>query len=286
VPVPRHFASTLVLVLLIVSPAVVRAQEGCCRHDVIFVADGAGNFQITSKMLRGVVEETGAPLTVHTFAWSHGYKKVLYDQIDLSHARAQGQHLAELVLAYRQQYPEARIHLAGHSAGCMVVLSATEHLPPGTLDCVLLLAPSVSAEYDIRPALRAVRHGVEVYYSSHDWLYLGLLTKVVGCADRLRCGASGHKGFSLRIESPADADLLERLHQYPWQPADRELGNDGGHYGAYQPEFLKARVFPVLLQPSQPPTADSCALASREPPAPSGCGRRLPVVVHQPPGDH
>ena len=32
-----------------------------------------------------------------------------------------------------------------------------------------------------------------------------------------------------------------------WQPSDRELGNDGGHYGAYQPDYLKVRVLPVLL---------------------------------------
>jgi pimeloyl-ACP methyl ester carboxylesterase len=199
-------------------------------------------------MLRTVALETRAPLTVQTFVWSHGNKRMLSDQIDRGHARRQGQLLAELVLAYRQQHPLARIHLAGHSAGSMVVLSATEHLPPGTLDCIVLLAPSVSCDYDIRPALRAVRGSVEVHYSEHDWLHLVLCTKLVGCADGLHCIASGNKGFCLRIESPEDAELLARLHQHPWQPADRQLGNDGGHFGAYQPEYVKARVFPMLLK--------------------------------------
>jgi hypothetical protein len=35
--------------------------------------------------------------------------------------------------------------------------------------------------------------------------------------------------------------------QHPWQPSYRQLGNEGGHYGAYQPEYLKAQVLPVLL---------------------------------------
>ena len=113
----------------------------------------------------------------------------------------------------------------------------------------MLLGPSVSCEYDVRPALRSVRCSVEVYYSSKDWLWLGLCTGVIGCADRRRCGASGYCGFSLIVESPEDARLLEKLQQHPWQAEDRLLGNLGGHYGAYQPEFLKARVLPVLTGP-------------------------------------
>jgi pimeloyl-ACP methyl ester carboxylesterase len=217
--------------------------------NVVFVADGAGNYQMASKMLRTAVEETGAPIQVETFVWSHGYKKVLPDQLDFSHAQAQGELLAEVVVAYRQQHPRARIHLVGHSAGSMVVLSAAEHLPPGSLCSIVLLGPSVSSEYDIRPALRCARCGLEVHYSSRDWLYLGFCTSLVGCADRRYCGASGRRGFSLRVESPEDAGLLEHLHQHPWQASDRELGHNGGHYGAYQTEYLKARVLPVLLGP-------------------------------------
>jgi pimeloyl-ACP methyl ester carboxylesterase len=214
---------------------------------VAFVADGAGNYQITSKMLRGAVAETNAPLLVETFVWSHGYRKIMPDQTDIQHARMQGKLLAETVLAYRAQHPYAKIHLVGHSAGSMVVLSATEFLPPATLDRIVLLLPSVSTSYDIRPALRSVKGSMEVHYSSQDWVYLGLCVNLVGCADRCFASASGRVGFELRIDCPEDAALLPRLVQYPWQPADRQLGNNGGHYGAYQPDYLKARILPVLL---------------------------------------
>jgi pimeloyl-ACP methyl ester carboxylesterase len=246
--VPRQVARALVLVLLIGLPPAARADGLPERaQDVVFVADGAGDYQIASKMLRSVVFETAAPLEVETYVWSHGYKRVILDQMDLPHARHQGQLLAQVVLAYRKIHPKARIHLVGHSAGSMVVLSACEHLPAGALDRVVLLAPSVSSDYDIRPVLRSVRGSLEVHYSSRDWVYLGLCTKIVGCADRVFCGASGRCGFNLLIESPEDAALLDRLEQHPWQPSDRNLGHDGGHYGAYQPEYLKARVLPVLL---------------------------------------
>jgi hypothetical protein len=239
----RHASAIAVLALLsFQGPLDAQAPAG-----IVFVADGAGNYQMASKMMRAAVSDSRAPLEVETFVWSHGYKKVVPDQTDFEHARKQGELLAEVVLAYRQQHPLAPIHLVGHSAGSTVVLSAAEHLPADTVCSIVLLGPSVSCEYDIRPALRCARCGVEVHYSSRDWLYLGFCTGLVGCADRRHCGASGRYGFSLRVESPEDANLLERLHQHPWQSEDRQLGNCGGHYGAYQTEYLKARVLPVLL---------------------------------------
>jgi pimeloyl-ACP methyl ester carboxylesterase len=235
-------AIAVVALLSIQGPLNAQAPAG-----IVFVADGAGNYQMASKMMRTAVIEAGAALDVETFVWSHGHKKVVPDQTDCEHARKQGELLAEVILAYRQSHPKARIHLVGHSAGSMVLLSAAEHLPADSVCSIVLLGPSVSCEYDIRPALRCAHCGLEVYYSGRDWLYLGVCTGLVGCADRRYCGASGRCGFSLRVESPEDAQLLERLHQHPWQPEDRQLGNNGGHYGAYQTEYLKARVLPVLL---------------------------------------
>src|SRR5579862_203972 len=136
-PVSRLIASLLAVVVLFGFQGPVRAQsEACPCHDVAFVCDGAGNYQITSKQLRGVVAATHAPLSIETFVWSHGYKKILPDQTDLQHARQKGQLLAEEVLHFHCQHPDVRIHLVGHSAGSMVVLSATEHLPPETLDTI------------------------------------------------------------------------------------------------------------------------------------------------------
>jgi pimeloyl-ACP methyl ester carboxylesterase len=239
----------LIVVVLAGQEAAARAHGPAANTtaDIVFVCDGAGNYQIASKMVRGVVEATDAPLKVETFVWSHGYKKIIPDQTDVQHARQQGKLLADAVLAYRQQYPDAKIHILGHSAGSMVVLAATDFLAPETLDHIVLLAPSVSTEYDIRPALRSVRGSVEVHYSSQDWFYLSVCTFVVGCADHCHADASGRVGFRLLVESPQDAALLPHLVQHPWQPSYRQLGNEGGHYGAYQPDYLKAQVLPVLL---------------------------------------
>jgi pimeloyl-ACP methyl ester carboxylesterase len=247
--VQRRFAALLVVTFLLGHSGYAHAQTAPCSspEDVIFVCDGAGNYQITSKQFRTVVASTHAPLTVETFAWSHGNKKILPDLTDVQHACQQGKLLAETVLDYRVQHPDAKIHLVGHSAGSMVVLTAAENLPPDTLDTIVLLLPAVSSAYDIRPSLRSVRGTMEVHYSGHDWFYLGLCTFFAGCADHQSGAASGRVGFQLIVESPEDAALLPRLVQHPWQPSYGLLGNHGGHYGAYQPEYVKSQILPVLL---------------------------------------
>src|SRR5262245_24299456 len=56
----------------------------------VFVADGAGNFQMASQYLRGVVEGDGYPIDVVTYEWSHGNRRVLQDQTDYRFNRCQG----------------------------------------------------------------------------------------------------------------------------------------------------------------------------------------------------
>jgi hypothetical protein len=42
-------------------------------------------------------------------------------------------------------------------------------------------------------------------------------------------------------------ELYAKLRQYPWEPGLDSTGNHGGHYGAYQPDFLRVAVLPLLL---------------------------------------
>jgi hypothetical protein len=53
------------------------------------------------------------------------------------------------------------------------------------------------------------------------------------------------------IQCPADAALYAKLRQHPWRHSVEWTGNHGGHYGGYQPEFLRCFVLP-LLTPPQP----------------------------------
>jgi pimeloyl-ACP methyl ester carboxylesterase len=214
---------------------------------VVFVANGSGDFRTVSRNLSQVVAETAAPLQIETCAWSHGYLRYAFDHIDHSNQLEHGSHLAAQIAAYRQACRGRRIYLIGHSAGCAVVLAAAELLPPDSIDRIILLAPSVCTTYDLRPALRTARSGMDVFHSSRDRFILGLCMKLVGTADRSCRTAAGQVGFTPILSCPADAALYGKLRQHPWDPAVEWSGHHGGHYGNNEAAFLQAYVLPLLL---------------------------------------
>lgn len=257
---PRSpYRSCLVLVLLLPSgcaslPANVaaRAVAPCpCEKAaaLVLVADGAGDFRAASLSLAQVAEQAQAPLCVQSFVWSHGYFRILADEMDYRHIRCEGQLLAQRVWAEKQVHPETPIFLVAHSAGTGVVLNAAEALPPNTVERIILLAPAVSTERDLRGALRAARQGIDVFYSKNDWWYLGTAVTLFGTADRRWTAAAGRVGFRPMVCAPEDGALYDKLRQYPWDESLSWTGHKGGHYGSYQPGFLKACVLPLLGAP-------------------------------------
>ncbi len=220
---------------------------------VVFAVDGAGGFHATSDSLRQVIAEQGLPLWVDAVDWTHGHYRVLADQVDCGHARSEGLRLAERVASVRRACPTAAVYLVAHSAGSLVVLTAVESLPPDSVERIILLAPSVSACYDVRPALRNTRAGMDVFFSSRDLGYLGVGVGLVGTSDRRwLCPAAGRTGFRVPEGPAGDAALYSKLRQHAWDPSVAWTGNRGGHYDGYQPAFLRLYVVPLLAGPGAP----------------------------------
>ena len=156
--------------------------------------------------------------------------------------------MAAQIMAFRQAHPSSRVDLIAHSAGSMVALTAAGQLPPDSIDRIILLAPAVSADYDVRPALRSAREGIDLFTSERDVLYLRLGVALVGTTDRRQTAdAAGRVGFRAIALAPEDGEPFAKLRQHHWHPSVEWTGNHGGHYGAYQPEFLKSFVLPPLL---------------------------------------
>lgn len=215
----------------------------------VFVADGAGDFRACSAMLRTTAEADGLSLDVVTFVWSHGYLRNVIDQTDYEHSRVRGTKLAELVRKQLDVHPATPVTLLGHSAGSAVVLAAAEQLPAGSIERIVLLSPSISESYDLRPALTATRNGIDAFVSDKDWIWLGLLVRLFGTTDDpLAARAAGRFGFAVPPHDPVYAGL--RLHR--WTPAQVAEGHDGGHFGCYQPRFLRRYVFPVVAKAKSP----------------------------------
>lgn len=214
---------------------------------VVFVANGSGDFRTVSTNLGRVVAETSTPLQIETVPWSHGFGRYVSDHLGHANHLQQGSRLGAEVTAYRQAYPDRKVYLIGHSAGCAVVLAAAERLPADSLDRIILLAPSVCVSYDLRPALLTVRCGIDVFYSDQDNVILGLGMLIVGTSDHCCRTAAGQYGFSPFSTCPADAALYAKLRQHPWDPVVAWSGHSGGHYGSNQAGFLRAYVLPLLV---------------------------------------
>jgi hypothetical protein len=236
------------------------AVSGCAleRHDLVkgpeiahpcgtvFVADGAGDFRMLSHSLKKAIAAEKLPLSVQTFVWSHGYCRIVADQLDSDHARETGRRLADIVLAEKRSAPNLPIYLVGHCAGTTVLLNAVEGLPPDTVERIILLAPSVPSDYDLRHALSVSRLGVDVFWSKSDYWYLGFGITLVNAIKGQCYSPAGRVGFRPVIHTPEDAALYTRLRQYPWEPSVAFTGNEGGHYGTYQHGYLCSFVLPLL----------------------------------------
>jgi pimeloyl-ACP methyl ester carboxylesterase len=217
------------------------------RPGILFVANGAGDLRGTSEGACAAVTAAGLPWEVKTVRWSIGPLSLGLLDLKSRHNHAiKGRLLAQEVACYRKAHPGHMICLVGHSAGCAVVLAAAEQLPPGCVDHVVLLSPAVSAHYDLRPALRTVRCGINVYCSRKDRFLLAL--QPIGASDRYWAWFAGLTGFTPVTSSEDDQNCCARLSHYFWGPDMAYTGHTGGHFGNTRPDFLRDYVFPLLLE--------------------------------------
>jgi hypothetical protein len=213
------------------------------------VADGAGGDSDALDALAGAVDEAGLPLYIQAFDWTHGGRRtVVADMTDVEHAQEQGRRCAATIRAYRASCPATPIYLLAYSAGAHVALEAARWLEPNSIERMVLLAPAVSADYDLRPALAACRQGVDVFISDRDRLVLGWGTGLVGTADGKRgVPAAGRAGFDPPPLACADAALLQRLRQHPWDSSLAWSGNRGAHAGSLRPAYFRTYVLPLFI---------------------------------------
>lgn len=234
-----------IIISALMTSAVIAADKE--PRPLLIVVDGAGDLKGCSTAVAQAVRLNDLPIEVKPFPWSHGHYKIYKDQVDDRHSRAKGMELAERLIEWRREQPDRPIFLVTYSAGAAVGLAAGNHMPANTIDRHILLSPSVSTRYDLRPSLRASRFGVDVFCSSKDKWALGIAMKLVRTADDLHDKeAAGRLGFRELIERPEDEKLYKQLRHIFWTPADAKLGHNGGHNGVKAAGFLSEQVLPLL----------------------------------------
>jgi hypothetical protein len=242
-PARCHLLLCGLLLSATAAPGQVVSPAPPSRRVVVVVDGSAGLREMAGDLCKAVVEAC-PDLEVWSFPWSHGHGRLFADLWHHSHHRAKGKELADLLLHQRRTCPSGKIYIVCHSAGAAVVLAAAGCLPPHTIDRIVLLAPAVSPEYDLRPALCCSREGIDSFYSSRD--LISRLMCLVGTADgHWQCSA-GCVGFTPVGDGWAEEGLYRNLRQYAWQKEMAEASHHGGHFGCTQLDFFRCYVIPLL----------------------------------------
>jgi pimeloyl-ACP methyl ester carboxylesterase len=222
---------------------------------VVYSIDGSGQLRAMTQDLSAAVAEARLPWRVEPVSWSHGAGRIFADLHEQAHHRSKGRELAGLMQARRGDGQADTVFIVSHSAGCAVALAAAEDMRPDSIERIILLAPAVSSTYDLKPALRASRQGIDVFYSRKDLISMSLA--LVGTADNRHSSSAGMSGFSVTANE-ADHALYAKLRQINWNSSMNRSGSLGGHFGFTRPGFFQGYVVPLLQTPA--PTRESSDL--------------------------
>jgi pimeloyl-ACP methyl ester carboxylesterase len=222
---------------------------------VVFLIDGVGGLGFSPRVMEKVLTEAGVAHELRIFVWSHGFGKWHADLTDDANFRAKASELADSIMEFRTQSPRAPVFVVAKSGGTAVALAALAQLPAETVDRCILLSSAVSPDYDLLPALCAVRTELVSFWSPRDKLVLGFGTTIFGTADGVSGHSAGLVGFRLP-ESPDDeaASQHRKLRQVEWEPSMRKTMNFGTHIGTSMPQFVRVYVAPLLGAPTDPAT--------------------------------
>lgn len=242
--------------LLATGPGAAHAQDDDpaprpVDEQVVFTVDGSGWLRGIGDDMRQALVDAGLAVQVESFAWSHGPGRVLADLHAHDHQKAKGQELAELILAHRLLCPVGKVYVVCHSSGAAVVMAAAQELPADAIERVVFLAPALGPTFDLRPALRAARKGIDSFHSQSDMIG-GLVLALMGNADGQFETSAACVGFTL----PADDALYANLRQHAWDWGMGKTGYFGGHFGCTRPAFLRAYVVPLLSVTDNPHAPD------------------------------
>ncbi len=257
-------------------------------REVLFLLDGVGGFQAAVLMVRRVLRQLHEPIGTVLFRWQcRPPGRVLSDLIWHRRNRRKAAELAEEIVRFRDEHPNTVVHLMAYSGGCGVAVFACESLRGRRLlDTLILACPAISPEYDLGPALAAVKRCYALVSRRDSWI-LGLGTRIFGTTDRRHTASAGMVGFqrptSLPPSQPGsesdvairrlDASHLppsqggtqggplvresilapgydhsgyENFFQIQWSPELIALGHHGGHTGWASTAFLREHLLPLL----------------------------------------
>ena len=205
---------------------------------------GPLNLSICDGLFNGGVE--GA---IELTGWGGGPLGILFNQRAEAGNRRRAAGIAKRIVAYQNEYPDRPVFLIGHSGGTAIAVWTAEAMPNDhQVTGLILLASSLSGEYNLCPALERTTQGIVNFYSGNDTILLALGTGAVGTMDGRYSAPAGRIGFETP-EILGDSWAYEGLHNVAWTPRMTRLNHIGGHSGYSGYTFVEAVVAELVKDP-------------------------------------
>jgi pimeloyl-ACP methyl ester carboxylesterase len=219
---------------------------------VVYLIDGVGGFGLAPKVMEQALAEAGVSHEVRTFYWSHGFGRWHADLTDDDNLRRKASELADSIMSHRTCC-RGSVFIVAKSGGTAIALATLAQLPADSVERVVLLSSAVSPDYDLVPALRAVRTELVSFWSPKDKFILGWGTSVFGTADGVMGESAGLIGFRIPARAAmADRDQYQKLREVEWNESMRKTYNYGTHIGTSMPMFVRNYVAPLVGGRNQP----------------------------------
>lgn len=268
----RHLCVVSSLALVSVAGCALPEPDRAERmtRGYVFYLDGAGGGGLLTNWSRGLragLLDAGYDGAGEMFKWETGLGVFADQTASVEFKKRKASELAEEIVAYRKQHPGATVHLMGLSAGTAVAAYALEALPAGvSVQNVVLLSGSLSADYDLSRALRHVDGKLYIFTSQRDEILMALVP-FAGTADRKSAETSGTIGVNgARLPRGANSEmrsLYRKVVTIPWNPQFERYGNYGGHTDTVKAAFVQHFVAPLVVTGSARAASPTATTAAR-----------------------
>jgi pimeloyl-ACP methyl ester carboxylesterase len=216
--------------------------------DTVIVVPGLGGDGPNYGGVCQALADGGDTDCLQVFNWGCGWAGMFITIYDRALHRDAEAKLADLISDWRHAHPKSRVVLIGHSAGCGVVLNAVGELKSdvGPVGPIILLAPSVSPDFDLKPALQHA-NVIHVFYSSGDDFWLGFGAVIFGDYDGTHRYGAGKSGFTFAGLDDAEKKK-KKVIEHPFEEDWSSLGVHGGHFDWLSHDFVEKILEPIAVK--------------------------------------
>lgn len=234
-----------------------RTQERL-EQGLVIVLPGIESQSFLNHSVVWGLADAGWPGAVEIYDWTTSVTLLFpYHLRGWKRNLKQAELIAQRIVQYQKDFPDRPVHLVGHSGGGALSILALKALPAEIqIESAVLLAPALSPDFVLTPALRQVRTQVWNFWSIWDMVFCGAGTVLLGTIDGKHRFSAGMVGFQIPLNHTSEDEQVyaEKLTQVKYQWSMARAFHLGGHFGPANRVFVAEWVGPILMSKLSKPS--------------------------------